>query len=155
MLIDLTVQTDPELAEDADQEHLNEVVLSVVSQEASADTWTLGLLLTNDENIRRLNAQYRGEDCATDVLAFGSGEDGDGFISPPGMPQHLGDIAISCPRAVAQAAEYGHGTAEELDRLVVHGVLHLLGYDDETREGRKAMWARQEAVVRVFHPHGA
>lgn len=149
------MQTDPEFAEGADHEHLNEVVVSTVSKEATGETWTLGLLITNDENVRRLNAQYRGENCVTDVLAFASGEDGDGFISPPCLPPHLGDIAISYPRAVAQAAQYGHSTAEELDRLVVHGVLHLLGYDDQTREERKAMWARQEAVVRVFHTRGA
>jgi probable rRNA maturation factor len=150
--IDLTVQTDPEFAGNVDHEHLNEVVVSTASEEASAQTWTLGLLITNDENVRRLNAQYRGEDCVTDVLAFASGEDDDGFVSPPALPPHLGDIIISYPRAVAQAAQYGHGTAEELDRLVVHGVLHLLGYDDQTQEERRAMWARQEAVVRVFHP---
>jgi len=115
----------------------------------------LGLFIANDENIRRLNAQYRGQDSVTDVLAFPSGEDSDGFVSPPFAPPHLGDIAVSYPRAVAQAAQYGHSTAEELDRLVVHGVLHLLGYDDQTRVGRKAMWARQEAIVRSFHAHGA
>jgi probable rRNA maturation factor len=149
------VQTDPEFAEAANHEHLNEVVLSAVSREAPGETWTLGLLITTDENVRRLNARYRGEDCVTDVLAFASGEDDDGFVSPPAMAPHLGDIAISYPRAVAQAAEYGHCTAEELDRLVVHGVLHLLGFDDQTRGERKAMWARQETIVRAFHPHGA
>jgi len=131
------------------------VVLSALSQEASDETWSLGLLITNDENIRRLNAQYRGEDSVTDVLAFPSGKDPDGFVSPPCTPPHLGDIAISYPRAVAQAAQYGHSTAEELDRLVVHGVLHLLGYDDQTQVQRKAMWARQESIVRAFHPHEA
>jgi len=131
------------------------VVLSAVSQEASTETRTLGLLIANDENIRRLNVRYRGEDSVTDVLAFASGKDSDGFISPPFTPPHLGDIAISYPLAVAQAAQYGHSTAEELDRLVVHGVLHLLGYDDQTRVGRKAMWARQEAIVRAFHAHEA
>jgi probable rRNA maturation factor len=149
------VQIDPEFAADADHEHLNEVVLSTVSQGARGETWTLGLLITNDEKVRRLNAEYRGQDRVTDVLAFASGEDGDGFVSPPSTPPHLGDIAISYPRAVAQAAQYGHCTAEELDRLVVHGLLHLLGYDDQTRQERKAMWARQEAIVRVFHPHGS
>jgi probable rRNA maturation factor len=153
--IDLSVQTDPEFEGDANHQHLNEVVLSALNQEASDETWTLGLLITNDENIRRLNAQYRGEDSFTDVLAFASGKDSDGFVSPPCTPPHLGDIAISYPRAVAQAAQYGHSTAEELDRLVVHGVLHLLGYDDQTRVQRKAMWARQESIVRAFHPHGA
>ena len=155
MQIDLSVQTDPEFEGDANHQHLNDVVLSAVSQEASDETWTLGLLITNDENIRRLNAQYRGEDSFTDVLAFAAGEDSDGFVSPPCTPPHLGDIAISYPCAVAQAAQFGHSTAEELDRLVVHGVLHLLGYDDQTRVQRKAMWARQEAIVRAFHPHGA
>jgi probable rRNA maturation factor len=149
--IELSVQTDPHLENRADREHLNELVLATISQEGFDSHATVGLLITSDSRIRRLNLQYRGQDSVTDILAFASGEGSDGFVSPPSAPSHLGDIVVSYPRAVAQAAEYGHPVEEELDRLVIHGVLHLLGYDDQTQEDREAMWRRQEAMVRAFH----
>jgi probable rRNA maturation factor len=152
--IELSVQADPELEEKANREHLNELVVGAISQEASVDAVTVGLLITNDEHIRQLNLQYRGQDSATDVLAFSSGESGDGFVSPPLAPPHLGDVVVSYPRAVAQAADHGLSTEEELDRLVIHGILHLLGYDDRGREERAAMWERQESLLRQLRAAG-
>jgi probable rRNA maturation factor len=148
--IELSVQTDPGLEGEADPERLSELVLGAISQEGFDEPATVGFLLTSDENIRELNLQYRGQDSVTDVLAFSPGEDSDGFVSPPSLPHHLGDVVVSYSRAVAQAEEYGHSVEEELNRLVVHGVLHLLGYDDSTPEDREAMWRRQEAIVRAF-----
>jgi probable rRNA maturation factor len=152
--IELSVQTDPRLAGKADREHLNELVLSTIREERFDEPATIGLLITDDGTIRELNLRYRGQDRSTDVLAFPPGEDADGFVSPPSVPLHLGDIVVSYPRAVAQAAEHGHSVEEELDRLVIHGVLHLLGYDDQSQEEREAMWKRQEAMVQSFHGHG-
>jgi probable rRNA maturation factor len=149
--IELSIQTDPELEDKADREHLNELVLATVGREGFDSQATVGLLITSDSEIRKLNLQYRGRDSVTDVLAFAGGEDSDGFVSPPSVPSHLGDIVVSYPRAVAQAAECGHPVEEELDRLVIHGVLHLLAYDDQTQGDREAMWKRQEAIVRAFH----
>lgn len=108
----------------------------------------MGLLITDDETIRGLNLKYRGRDTETDVLAFGMVDDLDGFVCPPSVPPHLGDVVVSYPRAAEQAAEYNHAVEEELDRLVIHGLLHLLGYDDEDEQGRQQMWARQEALVK-------
>lgn len=87
---------------------------------------TVTLLLTDDPRIRELNAQFRGKDSATDVLSFPSGED----------EGPLGDLAISLDRAAQQAAEQGHGVAEEVEILLLHGVLHLLGHDHETDRGQ-------------------
>jgi rRNA maturation RNase YbeY len=76
--------------------------------------------ITGDEEMRRLNRAYAGEDHATDVLSFeGSGE-------------HLGDLAISWPAVERQAREHGHGGETELALLCVHGLLHLLGWDHST-----------------------
>jgi probable rRNA maturation factor len=152
--IDLSVQSDPQLKAEADHDHLHKLVLSTIGEGSFDGPATIGLLITDDDAIRELNLQYRGQDSATDVLAFPPGDDSDGFVSPPSAPAHLGDIVVSFPRAVAQAAEHGHSVEEELDRLVVHGVLHLLGYDDQSDEEREAMWRRQEAMVRAFHGHG-
>jgi len=127
------------------------VIEHTLELEGRCGSSTLGLLITDDNSIRRLNLQYRGEDSTTDVLAFPMADESDGFVSPPSAPPHLGEIVVSYPRAVAQAAEYGHSEEQELDRLVIHGVLHLLGYDDHSRRDRDAMWGRQEAAVRAFH----
>lgn len=92
-------------------------------------------LITGDAELRRLNAQFRGKDSATDVLSF------------PGTDGHLGDLAISAPRARAQAREFGHTTEEEVRILMLHGVLHLLGMDHEMDGGRMARaelrWRRE------------
>jgi probable rRNA maturation factor len=71
-------------------------------------------------------------------------------VSAPGEPSYLGDVIISFPRARAQAAEEGHPVEEELRLLIVHGVLHLLGYDHATVEEQKQMWERQNAIIAVL-----
>jgi len=114
----------------------------------------VGLLITDDENIKRLNLRYRGQDRETDVLAFGMENDQGRFISPPPLPPHLGDVVVSYPRAAAQAEACGHSIEKELDRLVLHGLLHLLGYDDQSDEERQRMWDRQERILRGFQMNG-
>jgi probable rRNA maturation factor len=152
--IELGVQSDPQLEGEVDRDHLRELVMSIAREQRLDEPATIGLLITNDDTIRELNLRYRGLDSFTDVLAFPHGQGSDGFVSPPSEPPHLGDVVVSFPRAVAQAAEHGHSAEEELDRLVVHGVLHLLGYDDQSEEEREAMWRRQEAIVRSFRDRG-
>jgi len=83
--------------------------------------------ITNDEELQSLNRQFRKKDYATDVLSFPSGE-----------ADPIGDIAISMNRARAQAKEFGHTADEELRVLLLHGLLHLLGYDHETDNGEMA-----------------
>jgi probable rRNA maturation factor len=85
-------------------------------------------LITGDPELRRLNRDFRKKDHATDVLAFPSGKTL-GFI---------GDIAISFGHAQRQAAEYGHAVGQEIEILMLHGVLHLLGMDHEKDDGRMA-----------------
>lgn len=85
----------------------------------------LSVLLTDDDGIQALNRQWRGVDAPTDVLSFAFGE-----VEGPG-DDVLGDIVISLPTAARQAAEHGHGVEDELWVLLVHGLLHLLGYDHQ------------------------
>ena len=89
---------------------------------------TVAVRITDDGEMQRLNKTYAGEDHATDVLSF----EGEG--------PHLGDIAVSWPRVVAQAAQWGHGEDEELSVLLVHGLLHLLGWNHATPEETEEMW---------------
>lgn len=131
-----------------EEEHLNRLTLQTLGHEEVQGQFTLGLLITDDENIKTLNLRYRGQDTVTDVLAFGMEDDQGSFVPPGSLPVHLGDIVVSYPRALAQAEEYGHSVEEELDRLVVHGLLHLLGYDDQSEAERQRMWDTQEAILR-------
>jgi probable rRNA maturation factor len=146
--IELSVQVDPAFRGKVDQERLDKIITQALLGEGITEPVSLGLLITDDETIKGLNLRYRGQDEKTDVLAFPMENDQDQFVSPPSAPPHLGDMVVSYPRAVAQAEEYGHSTEEELDRLVVHGLLHLLGYDDQTDEERQIMWDRQETILR-------
>lgn len=92
---------------------------------------SLSVMLTDDEGIARYNEQFRGRTEPTDVLSFPSEA---GSESDSG--HYLGDLVVSVERAEAQAAEHGHETLEELEVLLLHGVLHLLGQDHETDEGQ-------------------
>jgi len=98
------------------------------------------VLLGGDRLLRRLNREFRGMDRTTDVLSFP-----DGARQPDGS-RRLGDIAISVDAAAQQAAASGWSLGEVVDRLVVHGVLHLLGYDHETDEG--TMMSLQGRILR-------
>jgi probable rRNA maturation factor len=98
----------------------------------------VSVLLTTDTEIRRLNRRFRGKNKATDVLSFPAGEASRGNVA--------GDLAISIPTARRQAAEQGHALAVEVKVLMLHGLLHLAGYDHETDEGQMA---RRERVLRA------
>lgn len=104
----------------------------------------LTILLTEDEYIRELNRQFRGEDHITDVLSFPAGEPMPGSEE---LLEYLGDIAISVDTARRQAENKGHSLEAELQLLAIHGVLHLLDYDHETAEEKKAMWNVQAVVL--------
>ncbi len=102
----------------------------------------LTILLTNDEQLRDLNRQYLQIDAPTDVLSFPAD-----LVDPETSAPYLGDILISYPRAQAQAEAGGHSPDSELQLLVVHGVLHLLGYDHAAPEEKDAMWAAQAQIL--------
>ena len=106
----------------------------------------LVVLVTDDETVRKLNQRHRGVDAPTDVLAFPNVARGP-FVDAPGLPRYLGDVVVSFPRARAQATETGGDICGELQLLVVHGILHLLGYDHQTEAGRASMWRAQQMVL--------
>jgi probable rRNA maturation factor len=112
----------------------------------------LALVITGDRGIRDLNRDFLGIDAPTDVLAFPTQEKGGPFVAAPGAGDYLGDVIISYPRAEAQAREQGHFTQQELDLLVVHGILHLLGYDHADADEKAAMWAHQDAILSNIWP---
>jgi probable rRNA maturation factor len=98
----------------------------------------VNVLLTTDPAIRKLNRNFRGKDKATDVLSFPA----EGI----GAEALAGDLAISVPTALKQAIQQGHSLAIEIKVLILHGLLHLAGYDHETDEGKMA---RRERLLRA------
>jgi probable rRNA maturation factor len=108
-------------------------------------------LISGDAELRRLNRDFRGQDYATDVLSFPSGVGLPACLGQRPVP--LGDIAISLPRARAQAREFGHKPEQEIRILMLHGLLHLLGMDHESDRGRMAR-AEKRWRARMRLPHG-
>ncbi|HHY10160.1 MAG TPA: rRNA maturation RNase YbeY [Firmicutes bacterium] len=107
----------------------------------------VSILFVTEEAMQSLNRRYRGIDEPTDVLSFPQEGDAD-FFPNVGLPRNLGDIVISPKRAYGQAAEFGHSVKREITYLAVHGLLHLLGYEHDTREKQARMRSREEAVLR-------
>jgi probable rRNA maturation factor len=125
----------------------------------------MGLVVADDETVRELNRRYRGLDEVTDVLAFsphhGGPEEGEGRprpLEPVPFPrlessgEFLGEVIIAYPQAERQAAQLGHSPGQELADLVVHGVLHLLGYDHGDPESESAMLEQHRAALSRVPP---
>jgi probable rRNA maturation factor len=139
------VQVAPMFAGQVPVERLERAVLVTLQHEERRGEVTV--VVTDDQGIQELNRDFMGEDEPTDVLSFPAQEDGGPFIAAPGSDDYLGDVVISYNRAVSQALEQEHPVERELDLLVVHGVLHLLGYDHAETEERAEMWACQEEIL--------
>ena len=101
----------------------------------------LTVILVGDEEIRRINAEYRKIDRVTDVISFDNRDGG----------PELGDVFISIEKAREQAAEYGHSFERELGFLACHGFLHCNGYDHLDETGEKAMFALQDIIMDKVH----
>lgn len=107
----------------------------------------LCVALVDDEEIQRLNEQWRGESKPTDVLSFPVDTHG-----PEGPPMPLGDIAISVETCSRQAAEHGWSVVEEITFLLVHSVCHLLGHDHGEAEEAGAMRAEEDRLLAIVAP---
>ena len=123
-----------------DQARLDRQARAILSDvgEASAE---LGILFVGDQRMRSLNRQYRGKDRTTDVLAFAMRE------APHSSSTVLGDVVIAVPTAVRQAKEGQRSLDEELTVLLVHGILHLCGYDHERSEKEARRMQRRERMI--------
>lgn len=102
----------------------------------------LSIILTNDTRLHELNLNYLGVDAPTDVLSFPASE-----TDPETGARYIGDILISVPRAQEQANAAGHPLESEVQLLVIHGVLHLLGHDHAEAEERSRMWKAQAEIL--------
>ncbi|MQG88217.1 MAG: rRNA maturation RNase YbeY [SAR202 cluster bacterium] len=114
----------------------------------------LTVMVTNDDRIRNLNREFKGEDKVTDVLSFNSETNGEWPDVAKWEPEseytelrRLGDIAISIPQATRQAKESGKSPEQEIAMLTIHGILHLLGYDHAEPEEEKIMFSKTNAIL--------
>jgi probable rRNA maturation factor len=134
---------------------VKKIVRQVLKAEGAAPPYEVSLVFTDSETVKQLNRDYRGVDEPTDVLAFymlsKKGADSS-FALPPDGVTRLGEVIISYPQAVAQAKEQGHSPQRELALLVIHGILHLLGYEHEEPEEESEMRARERELLEQCLP---
>ena len=126
------------------------IVRQTLASAGTTETMEVGVLVTGEKRVHELNRQYRGMDAPTDVLSFALDESAERFPAARGAPRSLGQVVVSYPRAVRQAAEYRHSVEREVAFLTVHGLLHLLGYDHQRRDDEARMIAQQEAVLNAL-----
>jgi probable rRNA maturation factor len=129
---------------------LEGITRQVLEAQGAGAEAEVSLLIATGERVKELNREYLGEDEPTDVLAFSAREEGAGqppFIHPPDGLLHLGEVIIAYPQAVIQAAEHGHPVKKELAILLIHGLLHLLGYDHDEPEGERRMKSREAELL--------
>lgn len=126
-----------------DYDYLNLVINRTLTHE-NVQQAIFSIVFVDEEQIHKLNREYRGVDRVTDVISFAFEDIEDIRYNKIRI---LGDIYICIPKMKKQAEEYGHSEKRELSFLTVHGLLHLLGYDHQTKEEEKEMFALQELIL--------
>lgn len=124
------------------QNFIHQAVVAVFDHLALVDDLDVTIYMTDNEEIAGLNEQWMGVEAPTDVLSFPSEE-----IDMDSGNQYLGDIVISTPKALEQAETNGHRLEEECQLLVVHGMLHLFGYDHTNEQEKADMWKTQHKIL--------
>ncbi|MBQ3021028.1 MAG: rRNA maturation RNase YbeY [Bacilli bacterium] len=123
-------------------DYLNEVIEYTMKKLKIKDS-LFDIIFIDDEKMHEMNKQYRGIDRTTDVLSFALNDN----KHIDAIMNSLGDIFISIPKMKSQALEYGHSEKRELSFLVLHGILHLLGYDHMNEEDEKIMFGLQKEIL--------
>ncbi|MEC2070472.1 rRNA maturation RNase YbeY [Alkalihalophilus marmarensis] len=137
----------------SEQENIvTKLITSAAEYEKLDGEVELSITFVDEKRIQEINAEYRGKDMPTDVISFALNDEveDEADMIMEGMPNALGDIIISVAHISRQAEEYGHSFERELGFLVVHGFLHLLGYDHMTEQDEKAMFSRQEEILSAY-----
>lgn len=132
------------LTEEKVDEELIKLVVNATSDKLGVKDSIVSVTFIDNAEIHKINKEYRGVDRETDVISFAFLED---ETDPEMDIDNLGEIYISLEKAHSQAKEYGHSFKRELSFLLVHGLLHLLGYDHMTQEEEKEMFSLQEEIL--------
>jgi len=144
----IEIEIDQEFSDQVDASNLQTVADKVLAITQTSLESEIGLQIIQDDQMQQLNLEYMGVDSPTDVLSFPVP-----FQNPDTGNPYLGDILISFPTAARQAEAAGHPVTEEISLLLVHGILHLLGYDHLTPEEKTAMWEIQDTILNALQIH--
>jgi probable rRNA maturation factor len=151
--MEIDILIDEELTGAPQPEWLQGIVAKVLTTLKMPAETEMGLVITTQEKIRQLNRDYLKKDEPTDVISFymtSSEPEETPFVAPPDGLVHLGEVIISYPQAVLQANEHGHSINKELNILIIHGILHLLGYEDEKPELKERMAAKEAEILSIM-----
>jgi probable rRNA maturation factor len=136
----ITIETNPSIL--IETELVERAASAALEHQSVSGDYDLTIVLTDDEQLQDLNREFRDIDSPTDVLSFPASES-----DPETGARYLGDILISVQRAEEQAAAAGHPLEAEVQLLVVHGVLHLLGHDHGEEDEKARMWTAQSEIL--------
>ena len=160
--MEINVLIDEEFAPFIEESWLQSVVERALVAQGVSSNVELGLVIASEERVQQLNQSYLGKDEPTDVLAFDMlpeqsaqgipGTDFPAFVMPPDGVRHLGEVIISYPQAVTQAEEHQHSVKREIAILIIHGVLHLLGYEHDKPALKRIMTTREMEILNYIEP---
>ncbi len=139
LLVDLDVLVLHEPPVPIDPTGLSSLVEFALREAGATGRWSVAVVLTSDEHLRQLHREFMGIDEETDVMTF-----------PNGHGDQGGDVIVSVERAIEQARDAGQSVKTEIEFLVVHGLLHLRGWDDDDADCRSRMLARQTEIIDAF-----
>ena len=149
--MEISVLIDEGVEANLDSSWLQSIARQVLAAQGAGAEVEMGLVIATEERVKQLNRDYRGRDEPTDVLAFSAreevGADLPPFVQPPDGVLHLGEVIISYPQAAMQAEEHQHSVKKELAILIIHGVLHLLGYEHDKPKLERQMRAREAELL--------
>ncbi|MDV2989646.1 MAG: rRNA maturation RNase YbeY [Dehalogenimonas sp.] len=158
MKIDITI--DKEFKKALSVPWLRSLARQILIAQCAESGSEMGIYITGQAKIQELNRVYRGKDKPTDVLSFSffvkeAAADATTDVEFPAAPDgslHLGELVISLPQAELQAAELGHSLKAEIARLLIHGIMHLLGFDHEVDADADIMEARELEILKQLEP---
>ncbi|MCF2612928.1 MULTISPECIES: rRNA maturation RNase YbeY [Fusobacterium] len=129
-------------------EDIEKYIIDVLTKEYESDREVyVSVLLTGNEEIQRVNRDFRGKDMPTDVISFAYHDNDE---ADNGLYDSLGDIIISLERVEEQRKDYGHSFKREFYYVLTHGLLHLMGYDHMEEEEKKVMRAKEEEILKEY-----
>ena len=155
--MEINILIDKEFKKQAKSGWLKNSARQIQTAEKVSVKSEMTIVITGDEKIHELNLKYLEEDRPTDVLSFPMNEQSGTapfFVNGPDGKLHLGDIIISYPTAVRQAEEHKHSVNREITILLIHGILHLLGYDHDIPGRKCAMNKREAAILKTIEEQG-
>lgn len=143
MTVSVSLDHDVPVPDGLDEAALRSLAALALEREGASGDWEINVLVTSDDAIQVMHRDFMGLDSATDIMTFPFGDE----VGFPAVAVHGGDVVISVETARGHAEDAGWAELRELQFVFLHGVLHLLGWDDATTEQRAAMLARQRALL--------